>query len=235
MAGLMLAASVLGQALAPSDIAQAIKTSIAQHSDVHVDSVHTTPVPGIFEVVADADVFYTDASGRYAFLEARLVDMQDKRDLTDARLRDMNRIPFESLPLQLAIKEVRGDGSRTFAVFEDSQCPICQVFTKFIDQLDDVTIYRFPFPVIHPTESARQARIGWCAPDRAGTWHAIMNGVRPEGTESCDVSGLVDILKVGEQHAINSTPTVVLLDGTRLVGATPPEQFIEAIDQSRRQ
>lgn len=54
-------------------------------------------------------------------------------------------IPFNKLPLQHAIKEVHGDGSRVMALFEDPFCPICRVFTKFVDQIDNVTIYRFIF------------------------------------------------------------------------------------------
>lgn len=231
---LVFAVAAQAQQPAPSSISATISEAIQRHGDgqVQIEAVRTTPVAGVFEVVADSDVFYVDASGRYAFLQARLVDIQARADLTQQRLDDVHRIPWDALPLHLAIKEVRGSGARTFAVFEDALCPICQVFTKFLGQLDDVTIYRFPFPVIHPTDSAKLARVAWCAADRNGTWKVIMDGRRPQGDERCDVTGLVDILKVGERFSINSTPTVVLLDGTRLVGATPPEQFIEAIDKS---
>ena len=57
-----------------------------------------------------------------------------------------------------------------------------------------------------------------------------MNGSRVEGPESCDVSGIMEIVKFGEKFNIANTPTVVLGNGKRLVGATPPEQFIAELD-----
>lgn len=139
-------------------------------------------------------------------------------------------IPFDQLPLSQATKEVRGDGSRVFAVFEDPNCPICRVFTKFVEQLDNVTVYRFMFPVISP-QSQNLARMAWCSADRAAVWKSMMEGARPRLAESCDTSGLVEILRTGERFQINNTPTVVLASGKRLVGATPPEQFLQELDK----
>lgn len=62
-----------------------------------------------------------------------------------------------------------------------------------------------------------------------------MNGARPQPTgAACDATGLVEILKFGERHRINNTPTVVLASGKRLVGATPPEQFMQELEQGGR-
>ena len=51
---------------------------------------------------------------------------------------------------------------------------------------------------------------------------------------TCDTSGLAAILKFGETHRINNTPTVVLASGKRLVGATPPEIFLQELEQGGR-
>lgn len=216
----------------PSKLAGQITSAVSSHTGLHVHpEVATTPVPGVFEVVVDGELVYTDASGRYAFVGGALMDMKDRKDLTAAHNDKRMTIPFEKLPLQHAIKEVRGDGRKVFAVFEDPNCPICRVFTKFIDQLDNVTVYRFMFPVISP-QSQSLARMAWCSSDRAGVWKALMEGARPKLSESCDTSGLVQILATGERFQINNTPTVVLASGKRLVGATPPELFIEELEKS---
>lgn len=217
---------------APSKIATQITTAVGSHTGLQVHpEVATTPVTGIFEVVVDGELVYTDSSGRYAFVGGALMDLKERKDLTAAHNEKRMAIPFEKLPLQHAIKEVRGDGSKVFAVFEDPNCPICRVFTKFVDQLDNVTVYRFMFPVISP-QSQNLARMAWCSSDRAGVWKAMMQGARPQLSESCDNSGLVKILAIGERFQINNTPTVVLANGKRLVGATPPELFIEELDKS---
>lgn len=215
---------------------QALKAEVVRNTEgrIHVENVAATPWPGVFEVSADGEIFYVDAKGRYGFVGGALMDLKARKDLTAARLDKSMTIPFERLPLQHAIKQVHGDGSNVFAVFEDPNCPICRVFTKFLDQLDDVTIYRFMFPVISP-QSQSLARAAWCSSDRAGVWQAMMEGARPKLNEKCDVSGLVQILELGEKHQINNTPTVVLSSGKRLVGATPPEQFMQELQAAKQE
>lgn len=197
-------------------------------------SISTTPIAGVYVVETPTEVFYVDGTGRYGFAGAALIDMQDQVDLTASHLEKVQRIKFDALPLAQAIKEVRGTGARKLAVFEDPNCPICKVFTKFVDQLDDVTVYKFMFPVIGP-ESVPLARIAWCAPDRGAAWRAIMAGQRPMGArQDCDTAGLVEIIKTGERYNIQNTPTVILANGKRMVGATPPEAFITELDKASR-
>ncbi len=200
---------------------------------VKVDQVQATPAPGIFQVISEGEIFYTDATGRYGLVGGALVDMQTQQDLTAPAVEKLTAVPFASLPLKHAIKQVRGNGKRQVAVFEDPNCPICRVFTKFVDQLDDVTVYRFMYPVIDPS-SQSLARTAWCAADRAGAWDQVMGGRRLAGPQECDVSGLVEILQFGEKHRIQNTPTVFLGNGKRLVGATPPDQFMAELEASAR-
>lgn len=211
----------------------AIKQAIERHTagQVQVDEVKATPAPGIFQVISEGEVFYTDASGRFGFVGGALVDMQAQQDLTAPVVEQLSSVAFERLPLHLAIKQVQGTGARQLAVFEDPNCPICRVFTKFLDELDDVTIYRFMFPVIDPS-SQELARVAWCAADRPAAWEAAMSGRRIAGDQACDITGLADILKFGEKHRIQNTPTVFLANGKRLIGATPPDQFIAELDAS---
>ena len=213
-----------------------IRTAIERNTKgkLVVRSISTTPIAGVYVVETPTEVFYVDGSGRYGFAGAALIDMQDQVDLTAGHLEKVQRINFDELPLAQAIKEVRGTGARKLAVFEDPNCPICRVFTKFVDQLEDVTVYKFMFPVIGP-ESVPLARIAWCAPDRGAAWRAIMAGQRPMGSrQDCDTSGLVQIIKTGERYNIQNTPTVILANGKRMVGATPPEAFITELDKASR-
>lgn len=220
------------QELVPAAKAAQLRAAIERNTQgkVKPGAIRTTPIDGMFAVEVGAEVFYVDASGRYGFSGAALIDMQRRQDLTAAHMEQMNRVSFADLPLQLAIKEVRGTGARKLAVFEDPNCPICKVFTKFVDQLDNVTVYKFMFPVISP-ESVPLARTAWCAPDRGAAWRAIMAGSRPMGgKQDCDTSGLLAILKFGEKYKLQNTPTVFLANGKRLVGATPPEVFMSELD-----
>jgi thiol:disulfide interchange protein DsbC len=233
--GLATATAAMSQALTTRQ-ADALRATITANSQgkVPIDAITSTPVPGLYQVTSDGEIFYVDATGRYTFVGGSMVDMQTRQDLTANELDRLHAIPFDRLPLQYALKEVKGNGARKMALFEDPNCPNCRVFTKFVDQLEDVTIYRFMYPVIAPASEVL-ARAAWCSQDPGAAWHNIMNGARPQamGT-TCDASGLAEILKFGERHRINNTPTVVLASGKRLVGATPPEQFMQELELGGR-
>ena len=85
-------------------------------------AVNTTPWPGVFEVVMGANLAYVDESGQY-FLFGHLFDMKAQRDLTAERKEAQTRVDFVSLPLADAVKDVRGNGARTLAIFSDPDCP----------------------------------------------------------------------------------------------------------------
>src|SRR5258708_3938799 len=85
--------------------------------------------------------------------------------LFEVRLRKLNAIKFEQLPLDQAVKIQRGNGKRVLAMFSDPYCPACKQFEQTLQQVDDITIYVFMFPVIRP-ELAEQSKAVWCSPDR---------------------------------------------------------------------
>ena len=219
--------------LVPKPKAQRIEAEIQRNTQnkVRIQAIRSTPIANLFQVDSDGEVFFVDASGRFAVVGGAMIDLKNRTDLTAAHLDSILRVNFDALPLKSAIKEVHGNGSRKLAVFEDPNCPICRVFTKFLDQLDDVTIYRFMFPIVDP-KSEPLARIAWCSPNRAAVWRDIMAGARPTGPQDCDTKGLVDIMQAGDKFHIQSTPTVFLGNGRRLIGATPPEQFMAELEAS---
>lgn len=214
-----------------SAAADRIQAAIERHTQgkVLVSSVAPSPVPGIYEVLSGQEVFYVDATGRFGFVDGRLVDLQASRDLTAERLDALSRIDFQSLPLDLAMRQVRGSGRRVIAVFEDPGCPVCRVLSKFVDQIPDATVYRFMYPVTDPA-SLPKARDAWCARDRRAAWSRLMAGGAVPASAPCDTRGLERIVALGDRLRIQGTPTVFLANGRRLVGATPPEQFLAALD-----
>ncbi|MCB1930099.1 MAG: DsbC family protein [Rhodocyclaceae bacterium] len=236
-----VAAVALAGPVFAEDTEAALRAAIARHSDgkVVANSVAATPVPGVFEIVSGKDVFYVDRTGRYAFLDGRMVDMTEKRDLTQARLEALERIRFEALPLNAAIKTVRGTGARRLAVFEDPACPVCRALQANLAALDDVTIYTFTYPVI-ARESIPAAVSAWCAPDtdRIHRWKGYMAGTTPPdhidpGCEQA-METVHEIVRFGEAHGIRNTPTLFLADGRRIVGAMPGDELAAALDTVAR-
>lgn len=187
-------------------------------------AVSATPWEGVFEVAMGSNLAYVDASGQF-FLFGHLYDMKAQRDLTAERRDELTRIDFRALPLSDALKEVRGSGARTFAIFSDPDCPYCRKLEAEIESLTDVTIYTFLMPIASLHPAARHKAIAvWCAADPIQAWHALM--WHEESPEALACAHPIDRnIALGERLGISGTPTLVTIRGHVLAGAASAEQI----------
>jgi thiol:disulfide interchange protein DsbC len=200
-----------------------------------IEAVQPGPM-GLWEVhvrtARGMRVLYTDATASHVF-DGRIIDVRSDRDLTDERLRKLNAIKFESLPLDLAVKVRRGNGRRVLAMFSDPYCPACRNFERALAQVDDITIYVFMFPVIRP-ENADHSRAVWCSPDRAKAWLELAAAPRPKVPQagaSC-ANPVDDVLELGHKLGVNSTPTLIFANGERLAGGLGADDLRETLDRT---
>jgi thiol:disulfide interchange protein DsbC len=182
---------------------------------------------GLYEVrVATpegARILYTDENGSYFFV-GTVIDAKTKNDITEARLRKLNAVRFEDLPLAQAFRIVRGKGTRQLAYFSDPRCPYCRKFDQELTKVDDVTVHVFLIPIIAP-DSAAISKAVWCSPDRSKAWLDLMlNGVQPTAKASCDTP-IEKNLALGRKHGINGTPTLIFANGERVSGWMPADKL----------
>ena len=195
-----------------------------------VTSVTKTPYLGLYEVYADGQIFYTDEKIT-AILAGSLIDGQSMKNVTAERMQKLTAISFSDLPLELAFKQVRGDGKRVLASFEDPNCGYCKRLAKDIAKLDNVTLYTFLLPILSPDSLEKSKRI-WCSTDKAKAWNNWMiDGKTPTGRTDCDTTAIQKSLELGQKLAISGTPTIFFADGTRVPGAMPIEQIENRLSQ----
>ncbi|SPE36342.1 Thiol:disulfide interchange protein DsbC (modular protein) [Burkholderiales bacterium] len=203
-----------------------------------VTSVCRTPF-GLYEVVVDAEVIYVDERVNY-LVAGNAFDLRTQENLTAKRKEDVTRIDFKTLPLQLAVKTVRGSGSRLLAVFEDPNCPYCRRFEKSIASLTDTTIYTFLYPILSrdasvADDSYPKSKSIWCAPDRGLAWSQVMlEGKHLAAAPEACQHPLEEILALGQKLHITGTPTLVFSDGRRAPGAIPLEQVEQMLSDAAR-
>jgi thiol:disulfide interchange protein DsbC len=201
-----------------------------------IEGVQPGPVAGLWEVRFRTDrgmrVLYTDATGNYV-IQGNIFDVRSDRDLTEERLRKLNAVKFESLPLDLAVKVQRGNGKRVLAMFSDPYCPACRQFEKALGQIDDITVYVFMYPVIRP-ENADHSKAVWCSPDRAKAWLELAAAPTPKlPAAGATCANPVDkVLEAGRKLGVNSTPTLFLANGERLSGGLSAPDLKELLDQA---
>lgn len=196
-----------------------------------VDSVAKTPFSGLYEVFVGGQIIYTDEKLSYVIVEGRLVDAKTKQDLTSNRMDELTRIDFSKLPLDQAIKVVKGDGSRKLAVFSDVDCPYCKRLERDeLVNITNVTIYTFLYPIVqlHP-DSANKSKSIWCAKDRVKAWEDwILRDQLPKTIGHCDVP----IERIGElarKIGVNGTPAIIFADGRRSAGLLPYKEIERAM------
>jgi len=182
-----------------------------------IDEVRATAMPGLYEVRIGTDLFYSDAKGNY-LIQGELIDTKARRNLTEDRINKLTAVDFSALPLKDAVTIVRGDGKRKLAVFEDPNCGYCKRFERDLQNVDNVTVYLFLYPILSP-DSAEKSRNIWCAKDKATTWHDFMLRDKAPNTASCDTSALQRNLAFGKKYKITGTPTLIFANGARAPGA----------------
>lgn len=198
-----------------SDIRKALAERIPQMDKI--DEVRPTPMKGLYEVRIGTDLFYTDAKGNYV-IQGELIDTKARRNLTEDRIAKLTAVDFSALPLKDAFTIVRGDGKRKVAVFEDPNCGYCKRFERDLQNVDNVTVYLFLYPILSP-DSAEKSRNIWCAKDKTAAWQDYMVRDKAPAAASCDTSALQRNLAFGKKHKITGTPTLIFADGIRVPGA----------------
>ena len=124
---------------------------------------------------------------------------------------------WNMLPLESAVKIVRGNGRQEVAIFTDPYCAACQAFEQTLQKIDDVTLYVFMLPVIRP-DQIEHSRSVWCSPDRAKAWIDLaMLKKPPEAAPTCD-NPVNSIMALRESIGIRATPTVIFENGDRAQG-----------------
>jgi thiol:disulfide interchange protein DsbC len=199
-----------------------------------IESIKETPYGGLYELRVAGDILYTDKKGEYLVI-GHVYDAKTTRDLTRERIDDINKIKFSDLPFNDAIKQVKGDGKRVIAVFEDPNCGYCKRLRQTaLKDLNNVTIYTFMYNILSEDSFVKSKNI-WCAADRSKAWDDWMIGGKaaPAAPASCETPN-DKILALGQKLKIQGTPAIFFADGSRIPGAVDLptlEKKLESIKQ----
>jgi thiol:disulfide interchange protein DsbC len=222
------------QAQVTDAVANNIKTSVESwlSGKYKVEEVRKAPVANMYEVRIGTDIIYVDERGQFAFVDGQLIDIKISRNLTKERQEELLTIKWSDLQVNLAMKQVNGNGQRKVAVFEDPNCGYCKQFRKDLIKMTNVTIYTFAYPVL-AADSDVKSRKALCAPDRQVAWNDLMlSGKVPNNNGACD-SPLAKIKEMGGKMGITATPTIFFGNGKRLQGYVTPDKLEKMINDNK--
>lgn len=203
------------------------KVITGKFPEAKIASIQKTPYSGLYEVYMDGQLVYIDANAQYIFL-GDVIDIKNRINLSKARLSVLNIVPMNQLPLNNALKMVKGKGERKLVVFSDADCPFCRKFEEELKKVDNITVYTFLFPIegLHP-KAAQISRQVWCASDKNKAWDDYMtSGKIPGNDGKCD-NPINQNIALGAKLGINGTPTIILANGQRIPGMVPAAKLEE--------
>ena len=232
-------ASAAGMA---SDVAQALKLRLPK---TPIDAISCDTLGPWCEVVSGDTLFYIDETARYLFV-GRLYDMEERRDVTAARLLELNpdllaagaarvasdapagrgeapvqaaasHVDLSSLPAAGAIHWGNPKGER-LVVFSDFQCGYCQRLTA---ELAKARVHVEERPIsIFGTASRKISEAVLCAKDPAKALHAAYSGQAPASTKTCKDAKALDANEAfAKANGFAGTPVIVRArDGAVLHG-----------------
>ncbi len=223
--GCALAAAAQADATAVRHLLEQRQPKIA----AHIRSVQPAHVLGLYEIYTDdRQIIYTDEGVNY-LIAGDIHDARTLKNLTEDRLSVLGAIPPSTLPLDLAMKRVKGNGKRMLVLFSDPDCPYCRKLEKELTGITDVTIYTFFYPIesLHP-HATDHAEWIWCAADRQKAWddYLLRNVLPPRKT--CPTP-LEKVRELGAKYSLTGTPTLVFGDGRLVAGLLRQDELEKAL------
>ena len=229
-----LSGSVAAQTSADPAV-QAIRAGLVQRLSglPKIDEISASGMPGLYEVRLGTDLFYTDAQGNY-LIRGELIDTRTQRNLTRERIDKLTAIEFDKLPLQDAIVWKSGNGQRRIAVFADPNCPYCKKLETELQNLKDVSVYTFLYPIL-AADSTAKAQAIWCSADATQSWRELMlKGAEPRTAQPC-ANPIERNLALGRVHRIGGVPAVIFEDGGRSPGLMSAAQIDARLNGGAKQ
>jgi thiol:disulfide interchange protein DsbC len=193
-----------------------------------IEHVVKTAYAGLYEVVIGDQLLYTDEQGLYLF-DGNVIDVKTRTNLTEKRSQQLFAIEFDKLPLELAVKKVKGNGKRKMAYFTDPNCSYCKKLEKELNKVSDVTLYLFLYPIFQGSDET--VRDVHCAKNSVKAWDDLMlNGIAPAHA-NCKVP-TEKVMALGKKLRVNGTPNLIFGDGVQVPGFLPAEELEKRLNES---
>lgn len=196
-----------------------------------IEKTNKANILGLYEVVVQSQLFYTDENAQY-LIDGNIYDLKNMRNLTEERSRKLFAIDFNSLPFDIAIKKVKGNGQRKMAYFSDPNCSFCKKLENELKNVENVTLYVFMLSIFPGSDKKVQGV--WCSKDPVKAWDNLMlNNIQPM-TGTCDVPS-AKLMELSQKLKINGTPVLVFADGVQVPGFRPAAMLEKSLNSTANQ
>ncbi len=228
----LFAAGTASAAEASSDPAiEKIRAVLAKRlGDINLDNIEASPVPGLYEVLIGARLYYVSADGRY-FIQGKMNDLETGKDLTEEKVSAARKKLIDAVDEKDMIVFGTGKEKHVVNVFTDIDCGYCRKLHSQVDQYNregiEVRYMAYPRAGVN-SDSGRKAVGVWCADDRKKAMNEAKQG-KPVNGKTCD-NPVAEQFALGKVVGVSGTPALVLENGELIPGYIPPTRLRQLLD-----
>ena len=212
----------LCSAVSMADVATVSKNVKQQHPQLKLDNIQATEMKGIYSASMDGQVVYLNEDAQH-ILAGSMIRLKDQHNLTKDLLIQQNSVDWKKLPLQDAIKSVRGTGKRQIAIFSDPNCPYCKQLEAELKKLDNITIYTFILPL--KAQSVAPSKQVYCEKTPALAWENLITKAQLPTSQSSCANPVERNIVLAHRLGVNGTPAIIFSNGFKVMGAYPAAQI----------
>ena len=213
---------------------QLLESLAALAPDLPVTAIAESPLPGVYEVVSEGQIYYLTPDGRF-MVEGSIIDLENRVNISEQRRGNLQLELIHEVPedQMVVFNNDAGDATRWITVFTDTDCGFCQKLHREIDLITDADIkvryLMFPRAGMQ-SASFRELQSVWCSDDQQEAMTvAKTGGSVKESTCENPIQSHVDLAgRVG----LRGTPLIYLDDGTKIPGYRPANELIRMIAES---
>ncbi len=219
--GVLLLSLAAVASAAPINPEAAFRSAFPQ---IPYDSITSTEITGIYEVVSGQNVFYyypekdLVITGEIVGKDLKSRTAERKQALSAGVAAKAAKAARE-LPLDKAVKV--GEGKKVVIEFTDPDCPYCRKASEYFTKRSDVTRYVFFAPLAHPA-AIKKIEYILSAENKAEAYDAMMFGQEIPATAK---PASEEAKKLAQEHialarkvGVQGTPTFFIKD-QQVVGA----------------
>lgn len=209
---------------------------------VSVKSVKPAPSRGLYEVLFEkaggVGLVFVDFAKKHLF-QGMIIDLQTKEPVAshDKELpkpKQFTGVDPAQIPVQHAFTIGNPKGSKKLYVFTDPDCPYCRTLHGELAKLEKlmpdlaIHIMLYPLQQLHP-QAYGKAQVVLSSKNRKHLDSAFDGKEIPKPKGAAGKAAVDAVIAFAKQQGINSTPTILLPDGTVYKGQRDAESIKAAL------
>jgi thiol:disulfide interchange protein DsbC len=215
-----------------ADIAKIEKSMKKLLDGRNADQITLTPIPGLYEVLVGAQIYYVSADGEY-LLSGKLFEIEKRKDLTTPKLAKVKAEAIKSFgEEEMVIFAPEKGYKHTVTIFTDIDCGYCRKLHDEIKDYNDLGIrvryLMYPRAGIGSPSFQKAVNV-YCADDRNEAM------TRSKAGEDLDEkhckNSVADQFALGHKVGVSGTPAIFLESGDLIPGYVPAKKMQEILNQ----